>query len=172
MTIQQDLQKDAIPSGLIELYVVDLNPIGAAVVFYLTPNTYNGGPITFDGHEYTPFPMFSSGWDKAIDGKQPRPTLQIANATQFIQSYLNTYQDLVGAKVTRMLTLEKYCAHGSTPGAQTIATNVFLVHQMSTREKDRVEFVLTTLIDRPGKKFPPGQVLRSEFPGAGLIRKS
>lgn len=113
MTIQQDLQQDSITSHLVELYTIDLNPIGVAQVFYLTPNTVEGGPVFFSGQEYTPFPISSAGWDQATDGKQPRPTLQIANATQFIQSYLTANNDLVGAKVTRSLTLDKYVGSAS-----------------------------------------------------------
>lgn len=108
MTIQHDLQKDAVPGGLVELYTVDLNPVGVAEILYLTPNTNNGQSISFDGQVYTPFPIVGSGWEVSVDGKQPQPTLQVSNVTQFFNSYVALYQDLVGAKVTRTLTLEQY----------------------------------------------------------------
>lgn len=173
MSLIQDLQKDAITSALIELYIIDTTPIGGSDVFYLTPNTHNGGSLYLDTQEYIPFPISGAGWETSVDGKQPQPTLLISNVTQFINSYLTLYEDLVGAKVTRMLTLEKYLAHGSSPDpTQIFSTQVFVIHQMTGQNKTAVEFKLSSLIDRPGRKFPREQVLRNEFPGAGLLRRS
>lgn len=170
MTIHQELQKEAV-GVLIELYTFDLTAYGGPL-FYLTPNSRNSASISFGGQEYMAFPIQGSNFETNTDGKQPQPTLVLGNVTQFIQNYLTDYNDCVGATVTRVLTLEKYCDHGDTPDpTQTFGSQLYKVFQLSTQEKNFIEFKLASLIDRPGRKFPPEQVLRKEFPGAGLFRK-
>jgi phage-related protein len=107
MTIQQDLKQSALPN-YIELFVLDCTAIGGGID-YITPSTVAGStPIVFGGNTYTPMPITGSGWETSIDGAAPQPLLKVSNVTKYLQSQLSTYKDLVGARLTRFQTFDKY----------------------------------------------------------------
>ena len=171
MTILQDAKKAVLP-GVVELYIVDATALGGPV-FYLTPNVAPGstGNVSFGGQAYTPFPIVGEGWESGIDGAPPRPSLRISNVTRFIQSYLTQYSDLVGAKVTRMITFDKYLDSGATPDStQILRSDVYLIEQKASHNKREVVFTLASVLDNPLRTIPRWKVLRSEFPGAGTYR--
>lgn len=172
MTIQQDLVKPALPA-FVELFTLDMTNIGGTIL-YFTPNTIGGNAaVTFGTQVYTPMPITGSGWERSVDGAPPRPTLKVSNITRFIQPYLSTFNDIVGARLTRVLTLDKYLASGSSPDStQVFGSNTYIIQQKSKQNKMEVEFVLGSIIDAPNFRLPKGQVLRSEFPAAGLFRKN
>jgi lambda family phage minor tail protein L len=172
MTIQQDLQKPALPA-YIDLYVLDLTPRGGSVL-YFTDATVNGSTsVSFGGQVYTALPITGNGWETSIDGAAPQPTLKVSNVSRFIQSHLTSYKDLVGCKVTRRQTFDKYLDGGSSPDStQTFNTCVYIISQKLRQNKLEIEFRLRSVIDAPQYRLPRRQVLRSGgFPGAGLYRK-
>jgi phage-related protein len=122
--------------------------------------------IRFDGNTYIAFPIQGDGFETASNGSPPQPTLRISNVTKYIQSYLGLYQDLVGAKVTRFLTFKNLL---DTP-SEVFGQQVYLVHQLVSQTKDQIEFKLCSVLDNKQIKLPREQVLRNEFPGAGLFR--
>jgi lambda family phage minor tail protein L len=171
MTILQDLQKPSV-GKVIELYTLDMSPFSGPIIHF-SPNTIAGvSQIAFGGISYVPMPITGDGWQTSIDGQPPQPTLKISNVTKYIQTYLTTYKDLVGAKLTRVLTLDKYLDSGSSPDStQIFSQSVFVIAQKTRQTKLEIEFKMTSVIDIPAAKLPKQQVLRTEFPGAGLYRK-
>lgn len=171
MSIQTELQKSII-GAIVELYELDLSRFGEGTL-YFTPMSVNGTSIvSFGGQAYQPFPIQSKGWSMTVDGAPPRPTLMIANITGALLPYLTDYNNLVGAKVTRKLTTDKFLDSGATPDAtQILATNKYVIQQMKRMNKYSIEFILSSLMDQPNLKLPRGLVLRTEFPAAGLYRK-
>lgn len=171
MTIHQDLKASALPN-YIELFVLDMTPLGGTVI-YMTPNTVNGASsLSFGGQAYTAMPINGAGWETTIDGAAPQPLIKISNVTKFIQSYLTSFADLVGARITRYQTFDKYLDSGATPDStQVFNTCVYVVQQKTKQSKYEIEFRLSSIIDVPTMKLPRQQVLRAEFPGAGLFQK-
>jgi lambda family phage minor tail protein L len=172
MTIAQDLKQPVLPN-YIELFIIDISPLGGPTL-YLTPSTVNGGAnISFGGQAYTPIPITGTGWETSINGQAPQPTIKVSNVNRFIQTYLTTYKDLVGVRITRYQTFDKYLDSGSSPDStQTFNTCIYAIRQKTKQSKMEVEFKLSTVIDTPQLKLPSKQVLRTEFPGAGLFRKN
>ena len=172
MTVQQDLQKPALPA-YVELFILDLTPRGGSVL-YFTPATVGGSTsVSFGGQTYTALPIAGNGWETSIDGAAPQPTLKVSNVSRFIQSYLVTYKDLVGCKLTRKQTFDKYLDSGSSPDSTQIFNScVYIISQKSHQNKLEIEFRLRSVVDAPQYRLPRRQVLRSNgFPGAGLYRK-
>jgi len=171
MTIQQDAQKPGL-KALVELYTFDLSAL-AGPVFRVTPNVGPTGlAVSYGGAIYTPLPIKGDGWQRTVDGASPRPVLKLANITRFIQPILTNYGQCVGATVTRVVTTEDYLDTGATPdGSQALTVDVYTVNQCTKLNRFEVEFKLMSPLDVPTKMFPPRQVLRAEFPGAGLFRK-
>ena len=172
MTIAQDLKASALPN-YIELFVLNMTAIGGTTL-YFTPSTVAGSAsIVFGGTTYVPLPISGSGWETSIDGAAPQPTLKVSNVTKYIQSYLTTYDDLVGARLTRYQTFDKYLDNGSSPdSSQVFNTCVYSIEQLVSQNKYEIEFKIASIIDTPQLKLPRKQVLRAEFPGAGLFRKN
>jgi lambda family phage minor tail protein L len=170
MTIAQEAKKSA-TSGLVELFQLDLTLLGGTIL-YFTPNTVAGASaVVFGTQTYQPLPVKSEGWETSIDGAPPRPTLTISNVTRFIQSFLTSYADCVGAKLTRTLTMEKYLASGSAPdSSQVLFSDVYIIEQKKSQNQKEVVFVLASVLDNPMRTIPNWKILRPEFPGAGLAR--
>ena len=169
MTVAQDIHKLAIDSGAVELYILDGLAIGMPVLLYFTPNTAAGLNVSFQGQVYQPLPVQMEGIQKATDGQPPRPVLKVSNVTKYLQSYLTSYSDLVGARVTRKVTLRKYLDDGATPGNQLLSDETFVIDQKK-QSRRLVEFTLTSPLDVSGQFIPARAVRRSEFPGAGRTR--
>jgi phage-related protein len=55
---------------------------------------------------------------------------------------------------------------------QVFGTSVYSIEQKTKQSKYEIEFRLASIVDAPQMKLPRQQVLRTEFPGAGLFRKS
>lgn len=171
MTIQQDLKKAAV-GKLVELFILDISPLGGPLLHFASSTT--GGPtqLSFGGTDYPVLPITGSGWTTSIDGAPPQPTLTISNITQYIQSYLTDYDDLIGARLTRFCTLDKYLDDGSNPdSSQVYASCVYILEQKTKQSKVEISFKLVSVIDAPEFKLPRGQVTRAIFPGAGLFRR-
>jgi lambda family phage minor tail protein L len=168
MTIEAELQKPVLPN-YIELFTLDLSPHGGPNL-YITPS---GVGISFGSQEYTPLPMKGDGWETSVDGAAPQPTITISNATKFIQAYMTTYKDFIGCTLTRQQTFDIYLDSGTSPDSNEVFnTSVYIVEQKVFQRKNEVQFLLSSIIDKPNFKLPRGQVLRTEFPGAGVFRKS
>lgn len=170
MTIQQEAQKPA-TSAMVELFTLDMTAFGGPVL-YFTPHTVGGGSaVSFGSQVYQSLPVKSEGWETSIDGAPPRPTLTISNVTRFIQSFLTTYSDCVGAKLTRTVTMAKYLDSGATPdSSQVLFSDIYIVEQKKSQNKVEVVFLLASVLDNPMRSIPGWKILRPEFPGAGLAR--
>ena len=113
-----ELQKSS-PSNIIELYILELDPVIHGTQSQMTYRFHNGSSevlgagaeanIVFAGNEYTRFPIEAEGF--GYDGKQlPRPKIKISNILGTITTILSIsgFPGLEGAKVTRIRTLERY----------------------------------------------------------------
>jgi lambda family phage minor tail protein L len=106
-SITSELQKLE-PSAIIEMFVMDASSFGGDVLrFHAGTNGVNSN-IVWQGNTYTAFPIQASGFDYSGNGQLPRPKLQVANLTGAISLLVLTYDDLLGAKITRKRTLAKY----------------------------------------------------------------
>lgn len=173
MTQLTEMQKANVGSALVELYKLDLTRFAEGIL-YFTPATVGGASsISFGSQVYAALPITIDGLSVSADGAPPRPTLKFSNISKFAQPYLTDYNDIIGARITRILTLEKFLDSGASPDStQIISTATFIIQQLIKLNKIEIEFVLSSLIDSPNFKLPRGIVLRSEFPGSGLFRKA
>lgn len=118
-------------------------------------NTYKAMPIMMDGLEVT------------SDGAANRPTLTIANVTNLFKTLLDnnsfTLDSLVGKRVTRRRTFEKYLVGGSSeasPYELPLAT--FVIERVTSRTPISVEFELASPFDLENIKIP-SRVVTGKF---------
>ncbi|QIG76832.1 minor tail protein L [Rhizobium phage RHph_Y1_11] len=160
-TLESEVQKLA-PDALIELFILSLAPLGVSGTLYFTNNRNpDGSPIVFGGQEYVSVDFKSEGWEFQGTGPFPRPVLTISNVARFLSGLLYDYNDLVGARVTRLRTFAKFLDGGAEADPdKTFAPDIYVIFQKRKHTKKFIEFVLAANADQEGVMLPRRQVLR------------
>ena len=179
-----DVQGQAQSSGFITVYEIALpdSNIGGAgldklffhdgrngtsdLTWYSLDNETDFGSTSSSKYSlrtYQPLPIESEGWEirGSGSGSLPRPTVRMGNINQFFRTYLAEWDDLVGAKVIRRKTLEKYL--GTNPPVE-FNRDVFYIERKSTETPVMVEFELVSAFDVEGIKLPRRNILAARCP--------
>jgi phage-related protein len=90
----------------------------------------------------------------------------MGNINQFFKTYLADWDDLVGAKVIRRKTLEKYLIGGSAAANPPVEFNrdVFYIERKSTETPILVEFELVSAFDVEGVQLPRRSIIAARCP--------
>lgn len=157
MSLQGDSHK-LNPGALVDLYILDLNPIGVAQTHYFYPGV--GVPVPQDplttpgisylGITYTPWPVEMSGFDKKGSGAETRPKAIISNYGGLITAELDLYDDLVGATVTRRRTLRQYIDNN----LPDYIDEIYFIEQKTVEDPTVIEFDMATAMDFIDKRLP------------------
>ena len=169
--ITSEIQKLA-PSADIELFVLDLSFFNEGVVRFHAGTNELRRQVVWQGNTYEPFPIQAEGFEFNGNGQVPRPKLKVANVTGSITALILSYQDLVGAKVTRKRTLLKYLdavnfVSGANPTADPsaeFADDVYFIDRKSRETREVVEFELAAAIDLEGVSLPRRQIVQNVCP--------
>lgn len=167
-TITSEIQKLE-PSAIIELFELDATAFGGDLLRFHAGTNGISQNVVWQGNTYMAFPVQASGFDYSGNGQLPRPKLQVANITGAISLLVLTYDDLLGAKVTRKRTLAKYLdavnfPGGTNPSADPMAEfadDIFLVDRKVTENRDQVEFELSAAFDVAGIQLPRRQIIQN-----------
>lgn len=168
MTIASDIQLLA-PGSLIELFVLDLTSVGSSVLYFHTGLNNMLSSVVWQGITYTAMPMQFEGWELSGKGQLPRPKARVSNATGLIGTYCKSFNDLVGARLTRKRTFVKYLdavnfAGGVNPTADPnvhFADDVYFVDRKAVENKTMVEFELAAAFDVQGIALPRRQFIQN-----------
>lgn len=165
-TIREQLTKPNV-GAIVELFHIDLNPIGVNQHLYLTPSSNTA--ISFNGTEYTPFPIGSSGKDTNAVNAPGRISLKVSNITPMIAGMVNSYGDMVGGHVTITRTLDNFLDGAADGGTgQCFPVQRYVILQKMTFCQQFIEFQLGTELDRPGMMLPRRQCLKTNVGHGGL----
>ena len=137
----------------------DLTVDGGYIKWYtlLDDNNFGSTSTLHYGEQlYTPFPVESEGWEVRGTGSLPRPSVRFANINQYWSAHLSNYDDLVGAKVIRRRTLEKYLIGGTAAANPPVEFNrdVYYIERKTTETATMVEFELASAFDVQGIQLP------------------
>jgi lambda family phage minor tail protein L len=164
----QGLSGDAI----IDLYELDLLPIDptipAASRFFRFVNWVIADGITdisYGGEVYTPLPVIANGFELRAEGVPPSPAITIGNIGLEMTALVNTWDDLVGARLRRRRVLRRYLDDQSTadPTAHW-PDEIWVVQQKDSENKLAVTFKLSTAFDLDGVRLPGRRALRFTCP--------
>lgn len=161
MTIRQDIQSYA-PGSIVELFELDATSIGGDVTRFHNGQNALSQPVVWQGSTYNPFPIEATGFEYNGKGQLPRPTLRIANVTGLLGALVRSYNDLLGAKVTRRRTLVKYLDAVNFPGGvnptadptASMPDDVYYIDRKATENKVLIEFELAASFDVAGVQIP------------------
>lgn len=153
------------PGAKVELFELDASNIagGAALLFH---GYQQAGIITWQGKQYTPWPITAEGFAKTSEGQQPAPKLSVGNVDGSISALCIQLDDMVGAKLTRHVTLGKYLDAvnfaGGNPTAdasQEFPPEIWFIEQKTGETSEVVEFELMSALDFQGKMLPGRQII-------------
>lgn len=170
MTIINDTHQNTLPS-FVELFTLDCTPLGGTLFHFTPSKPGTGNFIEFNGVQYSYIPIEFSGAEYTANGQQPRPTLKVSNVSKVLLSAVISLGDLVGAKLTRTRTFEKYLDDQPTADpTQHLPVETFFIGVKRLQNKAVIEFDLVTALERAQIKIPREQITRKRFPGVGSGR--
>ena len=157
---------------MVELFVLDLALFGQGPVRFHAGTNALQQRVVWQGYAYESFPIEVEGFEFNGNGQVPRPRLRVANVTGAITALVLTYQDLVGAKITRKRTLAKYLDSANFSGVVNptadplaeFADDIYYVDRKSRETRDDVEFELAASFDLEGVTLPRRQIVQNICP--------
>ena len=159
-TINAQLEQPFV-GNIVDLFHIDLNPIGVAQEFFFTPSSST--PIQFNGETYNPFPIQISGLDRNQDAAPGRVKMTVDNTSQMLAAAVISYGDMVGGRVRYIRTFQNYLDGQPDGGTQqSFPILHYIIHQKSMFNQQGIQFVLTTQLDRAGLMLPRRQCLKSD----------
>lgn len=169
--ILSDFQRLA-AGQLVELFEIDATALGGSVVRLHAGTNPLSGSVVWQGATYSPFPIEASGFEFSGKGQLPRPVLRVANVTGYLGTLVRTYDDLIGARVTRRRTMVKYLdavnfSGGVNPTADPTAElppDIYVVDRKASENKVVVEFELAASFDVAGVQLPRRTLVQNVCP--------
>lgn len=150
------------PGEIVTLYSLDASALGAEVYNF---HSYTKlGPITFQGVDYDPWPVLASGFEMS-GGASPSPRLRVGNVGGFITSVCLSFDDLIGAILTRHRTFGKYL--DGQPEADPEAEyppEIWFVEQKVGEDREAVDFELSSALNFEGIQLPSRLIIASFCP--------
>lgn len=144
----------------IVLFQLDTTMLGGQVFYFQSAEDF-ATPIFLGGNQYMPLPMSASGFEMTTRGAIPTPTITISNLFGAANTLLTEYRGLLGAKVTRILTLRRFLDDGSTPDPNAFITkDAYTVAQKTSHNAIAIAFKLMAHMDQEGVQLPRRLVLR------------
>jgi lambda family phage minor tail protein L len=147
--------------GLVSLFVLDTTMFPGGQLFYFASLADFETEAVWGGQVYAPLPMDVTGFEYTTRGTLPQPTITISNLYGAGNTLIDEYKGLVGALVTRTLTLSRFLDSGETPDPNAyISRDTYVVSQKTSHTAVAIAFKLTSRLDQEGSKIPKRQILR------------
>lgn len=167
ITVTADVQQLA-ADALVELLELDAAPLGGILYRFHSGTNQLKASVVWQGNTYAPMPVEIDGFEYNGKGKLPRPTLRLQNVDGIMGAVVDTYQDLIGAKVTRKRTFAKYLdaanfPSGTNPTADPTAAfpdDIYFVNRKLSHTKTVVELELASSFDIQGVRLPRRQIIQ------------
>lgn len=151
-----ELSQDA----LLELFDIDLSAFGGAVLHLHDGLNTLSDPVVWKGVTYQPYPIEADGFKLTGEGASNRPTLTVSNLFGLVTGIVESYQDAVGAIVTRR---QVYASHldainfsGGNPTADPQAEIVsqYVIERLSSLNNQTASFELAVPSEADGVMLP------------------
>lgn len=143
------------PDALIELFVLDLTELGGELFYFHNQRVQGEGSLVYGGATFVAYPIEAKGF--AFNGTEQlaTPSISVASLNGLITGLVDQFDDLVGAKLTRIRTFRKHLADGSDPDdTARLSNDVFKVDRKGNQNKLWVDFELASSLDVAGILLP------------------
>ncbi len=158
MGIRSHIQSTRLGARVV-LYHLDLSTFGLAD-FYLTGGPDGGEKVSYGGQVFDPWPIQAEGFEQTT-GKLPTPTVTLANVDGILDPIVEQNDDLIGARLTRIRTYDRYLDGGLEPnGDAHLTPDVYELVSLEGHDHQSVSWRLGALIDQEGITLPGRQCVR------------
>lgn len=179
-----DISRQTIDSGYLEFFELEVGTGSNNVLYFHAGKNEQLQDITWDSNTYVALPLMMQGIEYKYDGPSARPSLTIANVESIFKSssIFKTQMadgtwgakyddgtditdtdfvldDLVGSKLTRRKTLEKYLT--SSPVVE-FRKDVYIIDRIEERTNAYVSFELASAFDLETVRIP-GRVVVGKY---------
>lgn len=167
--LEAELQKLDM-SFVVQLMIIHLSQMASGAPDFYFHSGLNGisQPVTWQGIVYEPYPAEYTGFEISGEGSAPRPSLSLANLSGAMTGLAGNYNDLIGVRVTRVMTFRRYLdavnfAEGNPEADPTVEfpRQVFEVGQKLAENPVFMQFSLNSPIDVEGVQLPRRQIVRN-----------
>lgn len=155
------------PGNLIALFVIDLSPLGYEQQFAFTSSVdRNRGIVRYRGTDFVPTDIKCSGFEFVGQGALPQPEIEVSNVNRLMSSASVLYDDLIGARLTRIRTYTQFLDNGETPDAETGAypPDIYSFEQKTQHTKTSITWTLAAAMDQEGRMLPGRTIIRDVCP--------
>lgn len=153
-TVINNVQK-ASPGQLITLFELDCSAFADDTILRFTSSVNGETPITWNGEEFTPVDIEAEGFEYNSQAAFPTPVIRLSNVNKLASALVITYNDLIGAKLTRIRTFREFLDDGDNADpAQIFMPDVYIVDQKVTHSSTKIEWKLTAAVDQQGTMLP------------------
>ena len=154
-------------SALINLYVVDVRPLGGDLLRFHSGKNQILEDVTWQGEVYGAYPVQASGFEMNGKGTSNRPTLTFSNIHGTITGLNQEYDDLVGVVVTRKQVYAKYLdavnfLHGNPladPSQERPSR--YIIEQLSSLDDVVASYTLSLPCDMENALLPKRQITQN-----------
>ncbi len=143
------------PSPYIDFFDIRVNPTVEATRLFLTSHP----DITWNGQQWTNFPIELSGADLKTGGELVRPQLKLGNP-QGVFSYAISANQIYSGTVRRYRVLR----HHLDAGVVSYLTNFWDIGKVASLNRDYLVLELRSPMDRHDYTLPARQFFPPEFP--------
>lgn len=163
MSTVQELVQQLNPGSILEFFELDLTPFDGDVLRF---HGHMDGPLIWQAEEYSPWPIQAEGFTRT--STQPaRPKLKVANVDRSISMLCASYQDCVGAVLTRKRTFKGFLDAVNFPGGVNPTANpdeefqheIWIVDRKSLETREFVEFELASAMEFNNAQLPGRQII-------------
>lgn len=148
---------------IVELFEIDLGyRYKGGAVLYVTSNARETDFVRWRSTSWVPLPVDAEGFETASNGPMPTPTFRISNINLLASGLLVEYgADLVGVKVTRHRVLRDNLDDGPDPNPDAeFQPDIYIIQRKTAQNSVFVEWQLSSILDREGRKIPGRKVVR------------
>lgn len=167
MTLYADIQSLE-PGAKVELFELDSTALGGSVTRF--HGYLQVGPITWQGLEYTAWPIQADGFAFSAD-RPPTPVLRVGNVDGSITTLCKAFNDLLGATLARKRTLGQYLDAANFGGVNPTADpdehwpdDIWYIQRRAGEDPETVEFELASAMDFNGEQLPRRPVQATRCP--------
>lgn len=136
------------------------NAPGTNVQRFAPHTDTEGHAVALGGVEYPPIPVELRGFQRRIEGSQPRPAVQMANGHGFMSQLIEEVGDLVGATLLRKRIFARHLDGGDDPDPSQVWEPVeeWIVERKSQENYLRIEWELSAPVDVEQFDLPAGRI--------------
>jgi lambda family phage minor tail protein L len=162
------VQKQDPGSELVVLF--DLEYADGSFAYFTS--SYDSGSVQFRDasntiNTYESLPIQADGFDISSEGSYSRPTLTVGNVSSVFADAIGIdFEDLIGRRVTRRITMKKYLVgeSGDTFPAVEYPKTTYIIDRIMDRSIISVSFELAAPFDLISVQLPRRQVLGGGCP--------